>query len=174
MIHFYRKNHRIGLDIDEVLADFLGGFSDHYDIDYRSVKHFAFSYDTLRKLNELPADFWSKLKPKIDGTTLPFLPTCYISTRNFDVGITEEWLERLGFPCQPVIHVGGDMTKVEACKKLNLDIFVDDHIKNFQELHQNGINALLMDCVHNQQYQVNPYRIHSLYELPAKITELNW
>ena len=176
MLHFHKKNHRIGLDIDEVLASLLKGYSEYSGKDYNEVKNFYFSYETMNQLVGVSEDFWLDLEPKFDGHALPFLPVCYISTRSFDKNITERWIERNGFPCVPVIHVGGidDDTKVNACKQHNVGIFVDDYIKNFQELNANGINTLLLDCCHNRQYNVDTHRINTLYEVPEKIVELGW
>jgi hypothetical protein len=172
MLHFYKKNHRIGLDVDEVLADFLGGFSEHFKIDYTNVKHFYFSYLTQGRLDTLPEDFWLNLKPKVDGSNLPFLPTCYISRREFDISVTEKWIEKVGLPCMPVIHVNG--SKVDACRRMNLDTYIDDSISNFMDLNAAGIPTLLLDCSHNQQYKVDPYRINSICDVPSKIIEFGW
>lgn len=173
MIHFHKKNHRIGLDIDEVLANFLSSYSEYMNIDYTTAKHFYFSYQTNDNLNILQDDFWLNMKPKVNGHDLNFLPSCYISSRNFDTKITEQWLENNGFPCMPVIHTsnGG---KMEACKQMNVGIFVDDFLLNFQELSAVGIHTMLMDCTHNKQYDVDPYRLMDLNDLPSKIIELGF
>lgn len=171
MLHFYKKNFRIGLDVDEVLADFLGGFSDFTNGEYKDFKHFYFSYKTNGILDTIPESFWLNLPSKVDGLTLPFIPTCYISSRTFDERITEEWLEKNNFPCMPVIHTH-NMSKLDACKKMGVNIFADDFINNFMELHEGGIKTFLIDCEHNKQYNVDPYRLDSLYNLPMKISEL--
>lgn len=172
MLQFHKKNYRIGLDIDEVCANFLNGYSKLTNKDYSAVKNFSFSYNIFPNLEQVGKEFWLNLEPKVDPSRLPFLPTVYISTRRFHTVITEEWLETNGFPCAPVVHVTDG--KVEAMQKWNLDFFIDDYIKNFQELNEAGIKTLLMDCVHNRQYNVGNYRLSSLYELPAKIAELGW
>ena len=85
-------------------------------------------------------------------------------------GVGERWLEKNHFPCVPVIHVDG--SKIEACKSMNVDIYVDDFIRNFQELNDAGITTFLMDCVHNRQYNVEDYRLDKLENLPEKIMKL--
>lgn len=170
MLHFFKKSHRIGLDIDEVCADFLGGYAEKFDANYKEAKHFYFSYQTMPNLLSLEEDWWENLPAKVDGAKLPFLPACYISKRTFDVKITERWLEKNHFPCVPVIHVDG--SKIEACKSMNVDIYVDDFIRNFQELNAAGITTFLMDCVHNRQYNVEDYRLDKLESLPEKIMKL--
>lgn len=173
MIHFHKRNHKIGLDIDDVCCKFLEGYTKQTEGKYKDFIHFFFSYQTNHILPTMSEEFWLNLEPKFDGRTLPFLPTCYISMRSFDSKISEEWLERNGFPCMPVIHTNLG-SKVDACKKLGVDIFVDDFIKNFSEMNSAGIHTLLMDCTHNQQYNVDPYRIFDLNEVPDKITELGF
>jgi uncharacterized HAD superfamily protein len=173
MLHFHRKNHKIGLDIDDVCCKFLEGYTKATEGKFKDFNHFFFSYQTNHLLPTMPEDFWHNLEPKVDGRTLPFLPTCYISTRNFDKRISEEWLEANGFPCMPVIHTNHG-SKVDACKEFGITVFVDDFIKNFEELNKAGINTLLMDCTHNRQYNVDPYRILDLHDLPSKIIDLEF
>lgn len=171
MIHFHKKNHKIGLDIDDVLADFRKGYSEYAGRDFTKEENFLFSYQTMDKLAKVDDDFWINMPSKVDGRTLSFHPTCYISSRSIDVRLTETWLEKNGFPCVPVIHTN-DISKLEACRKMGVDVFVDDYIKNFQELHEGGIEAILMDAHHNRQYNVDPYRIFDINELPKKLIEL--
>lgn len=169
MIHFHKKNYNIGLDIDDVLADFRKGYFDFMKKEYPN--HFYFSYSTVENLSKLDEEFWLNLKPKTNGATLPFLPKCYISSRiNLSENITEKWIEKNGFPCVPVIHV--KTSKLEACKANNINVFVDDFIKNFEELNAANVDTLLLDCPHNKQYNVNPYRIYDLHDLPSKLNEL--
>lgn len=171
MIQFHRRNLNVGLDLDEVCADFLGSYKEYANLGNMEIDHFFFSYHTNNILPNIPEKFWSDIKPKIDGRKLSFLPSCYISTRSIDVRISEEWLERNGFPCMPVFHVSGK-SKVDVCKDMKLDVFVDDYIRNFEEISSAGITVLLMDTCHNRQYNVDPYRIFDLNDVPEKILEL--
>jgi len=171
MLHFHKKNYKIGLDIDDVCAKFLEGYTKFTDGKYADFKHFYFSYQTNHILPTVPDEFWLNLEPKFDPLTLPFLPTCYVSTRSFDKSLTEQWLEKNNFPCMPVIHTNHG-SKIDACRKMNVNVFVDDFLKNFEELNAAGIETFLMDCTHNQQYNVGTHRIYTLNEVPAKIIEL--
>jgi len=170
MVNFYKKNFRIGIDLDEVCVDFLSGYSKLTGKDFMNVSNFYFSYDTQKILDDAPPEFWLDLKPKFDPKLLPFTPACYISRRHFDPEITRTWIERNQFPCMPVIHV--ESSKIDACREMKLDYYIDDHIKNFQELNAAGIPTFLMDCVHNRQYNVDPYRITDIYELPRRIMDI--
>lgn len=168
MRDFYRKNIRIGLDIDEVCGNFLAHYSSQVKKDWTTAKHFYFSYDSKNLMKDLDEEFWLTMPPKVDGSNLTFLPRCYISKRlGLPVEWTEQWLEKNGFPCMPVIHVEG--SKVQACKDMNLDFYIDDSMCNYQELNANGINTFLMDCTHNRQYNVGSDRVMNLNDLPKHI-----
>lgn len=170
-LNFYLKQFKIGLDIDEVLADFIGGYLDKYQNRiHKDVFNWYFSYNTIKIIDDLKSDkeFWLNLKPKITYLEIPFVPHCYISKRNFPVNWTEMWLEKNHFPCMPVIHVEDD--KTEAFKKNGLDYFIDDSIKNFQVLNSNNCKTFLMDSSHNKQFDVGDYRISSLKDIIYKIS----
>ena len=172
MIDFHKKNLSIGLDVDDVICDFRKGYSDFIKNDVTKKPHFLFSYKTMDNLEKMDASFWLDLPPKVDGSKLSFLPSCYISSRSIDVEITEKWLEINGFPCVKVIHTK-DSSKLKACIEFGIDVFIDDYIKNFQELHVGGIETILMDASHNRQYNVDPYRLYNLNDLPEMLIKLN-
>ena len=172
MLHFHKRNIRIGLDIDEVCAAFLQGYSDKFGASYLQAKHFYFSYQTMDNIDTLGEDFWMGLPPLVDGTKLPFIPTCYVSHRLFDSKITERWLEKNNFPCSPVYHVA-KRDKIGVCKDNKIDVFVDDFLLNFQELNAASVPTLLMDQCHNRQFDVGHWRLNSLLDLPKKIIELD-
>jgi hypothetical protein len=169
MEQFFLKNIKIGLDVDEVVADFLNSFSEWTKIDCTNIKHFDFSYSIWPIIKALPPEFWLNVKPKIHPEDLNFLPTCYISKRSFAKEITEQWIEKNGLPCVPVYHVEHNDTKVKACKDSGIDVYVDDSIINFQELNAAGIKTFLMDTRQNRQFDVGDYRLHHIRELIHKI-----
>jgi len=164
---FYTSNYKVGLDIDECLADFIGAYQNTFG--YQPVNSWYFSYKTMENLNGLKTnkEWWTNLRPLISPHEIPFMPHCYISKRNFPVEWTEEWLEKNGFPCVPVHHVESD--KVEACKNLGVDYFIDDSILNFQRLNGAGVKTFLYDSVHNRQYDVGHYRLNNFRDLINKI-----
>lgn len=162
----YKNIPRIGLDIDDVLADFCGAYADKYGLD--EPKSWLWSYkmkNNMADKNEW-ADFLSCLPRKIEPNEIPFEPCCYVTSRCVDSSITEGWIERNGFPCSPVITVGHDESKVEALKKAGVEIFVDDRYDTFVELNANGICCYLMDAPHNRRYDVGYRRIYKLSDLP--------
>ena len=163
--HKYLHIPKIGLDIDEVLADFMGAMLDRFPVmaGNRSVywndPHIVDNFNDIR--NDM--EFWMNIKPKT--TSLPFEPHCYITSRPIPTEVTERWLKANGFPSAKVYTVGHSESKVEVAKASGLDIFVDDRYENFVELNKAGVCCFLFDAPHNQRYEVGYKRIHALSEL---------
>lgn len=154
------KTPRIALDIDEVLADFLGSYSERYGIEKKQM-YWNFSYETGSNMEELKHDkeFWLNIKKLRD---VPFEPVMYVTSRNIPSEWTMEWLEKNGLPCVPVVTVPINTSKVEVLKNHNIEVFIDDKFQNFVECTNAGIFTYLMDCEHNKQYEVGHRRIFDL------------
>lgn len=169
------KLPKIGLDIDDVLADFITAFADKYGLpvptawqwSYRKEECFK---DLLSNKDKL-VDFYLNLPVKTKPEDIPFEPHCYITSRPIPKEITEQWLEKNGFPCAPVITIGMNTSKIEAVTKAGIDIYVDDKYENFVELNNAGICTFLFDCSHNQRYDVGAKRIKQIKDLPFLIKE---
>lgn len=159
------KANKIGLDIDDVLADFVPAYCDRFNLDIPSSwyfdRDFAKHYKTVCKDKK----FWLSMKMKTEPKDIPFEPACYISSRGCPVEWTTEWLDANGFPRVPVIQVETGKSKVDAAKAQRVDMFVDDCYKNFAELNDAGIFTFLFDAPHNQRYDVGHRRIHSLSQM---------
>lgn len=163
--HKYLNSLNIGLDIDEVLADFIGGYMDRYGGSRPLSWDFDYSfYENLNGLKE-DKEFWMNLKSLISPEDLNFEPHCYVTSRNIPTEWTQEWLNKMGFPSRPVYTVGLGESKVEAVKEAGVDIFVDDSYNNFVELNRLGICTYLMDARHNKKYDVGHKRLLSLKDL---------
>ena len=162
----YLNRPKIGLDIDEVIADWVGAYSKKFNLRERPV-FWNFSKEIGEHFKELKddKDFWMNINPKIDPDSLPFEPHCYITSRPIPTEWTEEWLQAKGFPACPVYTVGVNMSKVEAAKESGLEIFVDDRYENFVELNNAGICTFLMNAPHNERYEVGYRRIFDLNQL---------
>jgi hypothetical protein len=159
---------RVGLDIDEVLCDWLGDWTEHRGLESPTSWYFdrglKEEFDRLRSEDKLD-EFYLSLRPLIKGEELPFEPHCYITSRPVDTKITEQWLQKHGFPARPVFTAGLGKSKVEIAKEQGIDIFVDDGYHNFMELNRAGITCYLYDAPHNRRYDVGHKRIKSLKEL---------
>lgn len=163
--HAYLKGVKIGLDIDEVIADWVKHWTKHHE--QVTPEFWNFDKDIGEKFKKLQDDknFWMSIPPKIDPKSLPFEPHCYITSRSIPTEWTEEWIQNNGFPTVPVYSVGLDESKVDVAKKSGIDIFVDDRYENFVELNNAGICTFLMDAPHNQRYKVGFKRINDLNQL---------
>lgn len=167
--HSYLSRNKIGLDIDEVLCDFVQGWHEKWGIDANPDR---WNYDVEMgkrfkemKENETLDEFYLSLKPKTSPSEIPFEPHCYVTSRPISTEITQKWLEIYKFPMVPIYTVPVGTSKVEVIKGSELDIFVDDRFENFTELNNAGICTYLFNAAHNQRYNVGYKRIYSLKEL---------
>lgn len=164
--HFHNK--RIGLDIDEVLADFLGAFKSKYPAFNRDIHSWHFDREIQYKFEDMKLngdlnDFYLNLKPLVKAEDLPFEPVCYITNRPVISEISTTWLDYHGFPHVPVITT---KDKAKACVEYNLAIFVDDNFFNFKEINNNtNTVCYLYDQLHNRKFDVGYLRIKNLKEI---------
>lgn len=160
---------KIGLDIDQVVAEWAKPWCEKYGFCtptsfnfHRGIKEI---FDEQYKSGELQ-EFYSKLEPLVDFATLPFEPVVFISHRPVDVDISEKWLDMIGAPTRPVIHVKTREEKVAVAKQYKLDIFVDDNYDTFRDMNAGGVACYLLDAPHNRKFDVGYRRIKNLSELP--------
>jgi 5'(3')-deoxyribonucleotidase len=162
--HSYLAPPRIALDVDEVLADFTGAYTERYEL----LPHpDAWQFDPLmgQRMAELEEDeeFWVSLEPCEDSLLLPFEPVAYISSRTCPKEWTEAWLKKYGYPAAPVFHTAD---KVGAMYSVGADVLVDDNFTTFQRINrEKGICCYLLSAPHNERYEVGHRRINSLKEL---------
>ena len=156
----YLKQPKIVLDIDEIVCGWAQGYALRKGKEIAAA-YWDSSYSIGMDLEELMKDqfFWENL-PCIRKPD--FTPYAYVSSRSIPVKWTENWIEKNGLPCRPVIHVPFGASKVEELKKLKADIFIDDRIENFLEVQNAGITTFLMDASHNQHINVGYKRIFDL------------
>lgn len=150
---------RVGLDIDDVLADWAGPFFNKYnpknDTEITRICNQKLSKD--RK-------FWLNL-PVIQYP-VGFEPTLYCTKRSCLKTYSKEWLDNNGFPHKPVYQVLCQSDNKARYIKGRIDVFIDDSIKNFIQMNLSGVPTLLMDTKYNQEW--GPIgRIYSLdyYEI---------
>lgn len=164
----WQRIPRIGLDVDEVLSNFVKAYCNRYSLE---IPH-CWNFDPLfsERMAELKddKDFWLNLEPLIKSEQLPFEPAAYITSRVIPNEWTEEWLWKHGFPVAPVITTTSAFNKAEHCKELGIQIFIDDNFNSFVEINKEGICCFLMDAKHNQRYDVGAKRIKSLVELKER------
>lgn len=163
--HNYLRMAKIGLDIDEVLADWVGHWTKYHGQEVPEVWNFDRKIGSKFDLLKNDKDFWLSIPVKTKPSDIHFEPHCYITSRSIPKEWTEEWLDKNGFPAMPVYSVGFGMSKVDVAKQSGIELFVDDRYENFVELNQNGIFCFLFDAPHNQRYDVGHRRIKSLNEI---------
>jgi hypothetical protein len=154
---------RVTLDVDDVLADFVGKLLLEGIIRERP-RNWEFSYDFITKgLSTLQQykDFWLTIEPL--EYHLPFTPVAYVSSRRIPMEWTKQWIESNQFPTAPVIHTDN---KVQTLLSMNIDFHVDDNIATFQELRSNGMACYLRNAFHNIGINAGHWRINSLKEIP--------
>lgn len=167
--HRYLINNSIGLDIDGVIADFVGAMMNKFP---NELKHRPIYWNDpiLRKLYKEVIndnDFWLNIEPMT--LELPFEPTCYITSRVISNEITQTWLDKNGFPTAPLIQVSNNVDKYKVAKEKNLDMFVDDNFEVFSTMNRNGLLCYLFDAPYNKRYDVGFKRISDLKEIVTYI-----
>jgi hypothetical protein len=168
--HKYLNVPKIGLDVDEVLADWLTSWTQHFNMKVPTT--WFFDKDIFKRFTEMQTEgvldqFYLDLKPKIKPMDIPFEPHCYITSRPVSSEITQLWLDMNGFPSRPVYTVGMNESKIDVAKNAGVEVFVDDRYENFVEFNKAGITCFLLDAPHNQRYKnIGHKRIKTLNELP--------
>jgi len=165
--HSYLQDLKIGLDIDEVLADWVGAWTKKFKLP-GNPEHWYFDYETKHKFDTKFTDrqlddFYLGLDARVDS--ISFEPHCYITSRPVSSTVSRWWLQEKGFPTRPVHTVGLGKSKVEIALEQELDIFIDDSYKNFVELNRAGVCCFLMDASHNRKYDVGFKRIKTIEEI---------
>jgi len=162
---------KIGLDVDEVLAGFRKPWLKRFNMEETGATWF-FDRKILERLKEMEEmgeldDFYlNEIKPITEAKDMPFEPHCYVTSRPVSVKITEQWLDKYGFPSKPVYSVEPGKSKVKVIRETGIDIFVDDKYENFVELNNNGIFTYLFTQPYNKKYEVGHMRIDSLHDIP--------
>ncbi|MFW6242711.1 MAG: dATP/dGTP diphosphohydrolase domain-containing protein [bacterium] len=161
---------KIGLDIDGVLADFVGSWTKIYPDISIEPNSWYFDRNIIDRFNKMKDDgslddFYLNIEPLISSHDLKFEPYCYITSRPVDTQITENWLDKHGFPRKNVHTVDVRKTKVDIAKEVNVDIFIDDCFDNFVDLNKNGVFCYLYSASHNMKYDVGHMRLNSLNDL---------
>lgn len=163
----WQRPRRIGLDIDGVLADFVGQLIT-YDVLSERPSNWNFSdhVDWLTAIDKDPELFWSNIPPVNKNLTFTFEPVCYITKRyKCDKDTIVKWLMKYEFPVAPIEIISYEQSKVDLARKHQLDYFVDDSYSNFSELNNAGITCYLMSASHNLKNDVGHLRVDCLQDL---------
>ena len=150
-----KKKLKIGLDIDQVIADFNGGYVNRFGI--RPEKDWVITRNVNHTL-KYDKTFWLTL-PVL---RLPnFEPKLFCSARVNNPRWTKQYLKRNGLNSRLYQVNGYYASKVDVLKHRKIDVFIDDAPHHFKALNENGIPCLLMDTPENRDIDT-PLRIYSL------------
>ena len=153
------KNLKIGLDIDDTIADFFGSYKEYFNTNkYPSrLKDHNITKNVVRIL-KFDRNFWINLPIK---NNITFIPELYCTARVSNKTWTKKWLQMHGFPDSPVYQIFGHGVNKAKYIKGKVDIFVDDSLTNFRLLNMAGVPCLLLDTDRNQSWEYDG-RVYSL------------
>jgi hypothetical protein len=156
----YNYNLRIGIDIDDVLCDFIGAYCKKFGyeeppLSWEFDRNFWERYLTLQDDEE----FWLTLDTILSPKDLPFEPVAYITSRpEYLRTFTEKWLFEVNdYPVAPVVFT---TDKLSAIREFKIDRFIDDKFATYLKLNANGVLCYLFDASHNRRYDAVYRRIN--------------
>ena len=136
---------RIGLDIDDVLADFMSTYLDKFG---KPKNDFEITKNVQRILTK-DRNFWINL-PILNMPN--FTPTLYCTKRVNSKAWTKYWLEINSFPKKPVYQIYSQHSNKANYIKGKIDVFIDDSLSNFKAMNKVGVPCLLMDRPYNRYW----------------------
>lgn len=167
----YLKLPKIGLDIDGVLADWTGSWAKIYP--ELSATPYSWYFDRVvgkrfKAMQDAGTldEFYMNLEPLIKAKDLTFEPHCYITSRPVAKEISEQWLDKHGFPSRHVYSIQIGESKIDVAKSAGVEIFIDDSYENFVALNNAGICTYLYTASWNTKHDVGHLRLNSLNDLP--------
>ena len=189
----------IGIDIDDTIAntyDVLFNYAQNYtindigkeikDVNRNIITHmYCTNFHNWNKkedkefLDKYYEKTVLKVQPKMyavenikrlkeSGDKIYLITARFLSDK-FDVEkLTKDWLEKYGIPYDKLIL--NSQNKLIAAKENDIDIFVDDSIKNCTEMAHVGIKTYMMDTIINKNFEnENIERVYSWPHLYQKI-----
>ena len=167
----YLNLPKIGIDVDGVIANWTGAWAKLYPevsatpTSWYLDRNVAKRFNDMREAGTLDS-FYLSVEPLLKPEDLPFEPHCYITSRPVSNEISEQWLDKNGFPAKKVYTVDIRTSKVQVAKDAGVEIFVDDSFENFVELNKAKIFTYLYSAPWNQKHDVGHMRIKSLNDIP--------
>ena len=136
---------KCGLDIDDVLADFMGSYLKRFSIPKQNNE----ITKNVQKILKTDKTFWVNL-PVLN--TLDFTPTLYCTKRVNPKSWTKKWLLENNFPNKPIYQVYCQSSNKANYIKGRIDVFIDDSVSNFIAMNLAGVPCLLYNKDYNQHW----------------------
>lgn len=159
------KRLKIGLDVDDVLAEFINSYYKRFGIPKNDFEITCNVQNILRK----DKDFWENL-PVLNR--LNFEPELFCTKRVNNKQWTKNWLKKNKFPNKPVYQVYYQKGNKANYIKGKVDVFIDDSVSNFIQMNLTGLPCLLYNKPYNQDwgpigrlYSLDIDHIKETYEL---------
>lgn len=153
----------IGIDIDGVIVDTINHISSlltkvlGYPVTPDDVAHKFSSIRGVEIIDQNPEYFYYFLPPIQDAVNVinrfnKQHEVFFISARSLKHSDdTMNWLSNYGLFSKKVIFLEGK-SKVESCKNIGIEIFIEDSVVNAFELVQNGIEVILYKTEYNKMF----------------------
>lgn len=161
---------QIGLDIDEVLADWWNPYKERFGTPKSDAEITKNCNQKLAK----DRNFWLNL-PVIRHPE-GFDPKLYCTKRSCLKTYSKEWLNNNDFPNKPVYQVLCQLNNKARYIKGRIDVFVDDSPSNVIQMNLSGVPTLLMDAPHNQDfgpmlriYTLDYYEIEDVFNIASEM-----
>lgn len=160
---------KLGIDIDDVIAEFVPSFLIYHNkkrglsLQYKDIK----TYDINEYSGISKDDLWEDIKEFYQTSEFhnltPVKGIDTLSNSDHDIYFvtarldsteqpTINWLDRYNLIQDDNRLFMNVKNKGHLCKMLNLDVLIDDSIKNLNTCEENGIVPVVFDRPWNQGY----------------------
>ena len=151
---------RIGLDIDDVLGDFMGWYKLRFECDkYPHRLKDSIITRNVQNILRKEKSFWVGM-PVINKPD--FEPVLYCTKRVNPKSWTKLWLKVNGFPDKPIYQlVTQDSNKAERIFG-KVDVFIDDSERNVRQMNAYGLPTLLFGKKAERLHTVNSLHLDEI------------
>lgn len=149
---------RIGLDIDDCLADFWGAYCKYFDVknNPKMLQDHIITRNVQQVLSK-DRDFWLQL----EVINFPdFIPELYCTKRVNNKAWTREWLRINEFPDRPIYQMVYQHGNKADMIRGRVDVFIDDSLSNVLKCNKSGVPALLYHTERTKDFPM--YKVYSL------------
>ena len=158
----------IGIDIDGVVSDsytaWLGELNRHYDKnitvleDYEMHLVFDVPWDDMNSFFVENVERLFSIPNPVKGAREAIVKLLqdghqiiYITARTpEEEKYTTAWMEKHGIPYDKILFTGLK-SKVDLVRQHNVELFIEDYMKNAKAISGIGVPVLLLDATYNQQ-----------------------